>query len=275
MNLRNCLLAVLAVFFSANVNAGTVDVRFANGEIDGESFSVTAQIRAADTDLKIGTATVFFSYNLEAVANPSFEGIHFTGTYPCAEGGTFAPYESSFNKLEINGQGEGNYAILLNSANNGCPVVNEEWIDVARFTFDLVSAGEPLGLDIHANYTGFNTDLNDGSLHDKGVFTGLVDVTANEAVSTSNELASEVYSTMDLYPIPAQDAINVEFSTSVESVGIIVYDILGKEIKTEDRKTKAGANNFRIDVSDFENGTYFLKLVNDGVSITRQFLVVE
>ncbi len=275
MTFKNCLLAIVALFLVANLQAETVDVRFANSEIDGDKFSVVAQIRAADNDLKIGTATIFFSYNLEAISNPAFESIHFNNTYPCADNGNFAPYESSFNKLEINDRGEGNYAILLNSANNGCPTVNAEWIDVARFTFDLNDAGQALGLDIHANYTGFNTDLNDGSMHSKGVFTGLTEVTAMDAVATSTELASDVYSSMDLYPIPTTEAVNVEFTSTASTSEIVIYDILGKEVRTEERKTKNGMNNLRIDVSDFENGTYFLKLVTDGVSITRQFLVVE
>lgn len=167
-----CLKATIAVVLLsflgiAQATAGTVNLRFANSNCTGTQYCTTVQMQASTGSLKVGNGTVFFSYNTQSIANPTFTALNFDS----ADGYGFAP---QFFSLETGNSGEGNYNILLGSA-AGSPSlsVTTEWVDVAQFCFTVVSTAQTPNLQFVNTYTGFNSEANaPASSHTLGTTTG-------------------------------------------------------------------------------------------------------
>lgn len=79
------------------------------------------------------------------------------------------------------------------------------------------------------------------------------------------------------YPVPATDNINVElFSNAVASVEVNICDVSGKIAKSLGVQTlSAGGNAISADVSDLNNGFYFMSVVGNGSKVSYRFSVVK
>lgn len=78
-----------------------------------------------------------------------------------------------------------------------------------------------------------------------------------------------------LYPNPTSGWVNVEVNAVTEqSVVIKFYDIVGKEVYSEEVGLQSGIFSRQIDLSFLSSGTYFLKVIHDGSNEVRK-LVME
>lgn len=78
-----------------------------------------------------------------------------------------------------------------------------------------------------------------------------------------------------LYPNPTSGWVNVEVNAVTEqSVVIKFYDIVGKEVYSEEDGLQSGIFSRQIDLSFLSSGTYFLKVIHDGSNEVRK-LVME
>ncbi|MGB0838711.1 MAG: T9SS type A sorting domain-containing protein [Chitinophagales bacterium] len=268
------LLTLCFVLCTTASYAGVLDIRFNNAELtpneDGTStYCVDVQIKSQDIGLEIGSATVFFDYNTDAIARPVFNSLNFNNENTCAS--TLAPYQNSFNYLEMGTKGEGNYAILLNVPNQGCPTVTDaEWVDVAQYCFDVIDPNQEVGLSINTKYTGFNTDANDGNQHAIGLVENIdeVTVTAIEETAASNGL--------NIFPSVTNDMITVDYSAQGNTkVSITVYDMVGRVLQNQEANLVAGAQKTQISLAAYGNG-YYLVEVNDGENtISEKVLLMK
>ena len=82
--------------------------------------------------------------------------------------------------------------------------------------------------------------------------------------------------TSNIYPNPATNEVNVIFMTSVQSqVQINVIDITGRLVMTQHVQSDIWETQVRLDISDLQNGYYFVE-VNDGtVSTTSKLNVMK
>ena len=77
-----------------------------------------------------------------------------------------------------------------------------------------------------------------------------------------------------VYPNPANDYTSIAISLDkTEKVILTIVDLLGKEISKEEKVLFSGGNTERLDVSNFQNGVYFINL-QVGNKITTQKLVI-
>ena len=77
-----------------------------------------------------------------------------------------------------------------------------------------------------------------------------------------------------VYPNPANDYTSIAISLyKTEKVILTIVDLLGKEISKEEKVLFSGENTERLDVSNFQNGVYFINL-QVGSKITTQKLVI-
>jgi pyrimidine operon attenuation protein/uracil phosphoribosyltransferase len=74
---------------------------------------------------------------------------------------------------------------------------------------------------------------------------------------------------MAIYPVPAKDIINVEF-VGIENYQINLYNSLGQKIKTAQNLE---VDKLALDVSNIDNGLYFLEFIKDGQRDTRKIIV--
>jgi len=77
-----------------------------------------------------------------------------------------------------------------------------------------------------------------------------------------------------IYPNPANDYTSIAISVDkTEKVTLTIVDLLGKEISKEEKVLFSGKSTERLDVSNFQNGVYFINL-QVGNKITTQKLVI-
>lgn len=79
---------------------------------------------------------------------------------------------------------------------------------------------------------------------------------------------------IDIYPNPTIDKINVEFEVrKVSNINFKLYNLLGQNVLSHQKMFSAGHSKQQIDVSGFVSGIYFLKLQNGDHSTTHKIIV--
>ena len=156
-----CMSIMLA--FTSQVNAGVVNVQFANPTVNcvagvPTTFCVTLQVRAQTGTFKIGNSTAFFQYNANTINNP-VKTAGSDAAFSTGSGYGFAP---QFSSLEQGNIGEGNFNVLL-GAGAGTPttdVTSTAWSNMAQFCFTIVNSAGTANISFNTTYTGFNDQTN-------------------------------------------------------------------------------------------------------------------
>lgn len=94
------------------------------------------------------------------------------------------------------------------------------------------------------------------------------------SITGGNSAVKEIkYSPLEIivFPVPASNGLNVQFSKPVKGVSIHVYDILGKEKDVNTEWSKAGSLA-SLDISGMSNGVYFVRMNVEGKDITKKFI---
>lgn len=91
-------------------------------------------------------------------------------------------------------------------------------------------------------------------------------------VSTEDE---EVVNTLKLYPNPAQDMVQLDFTLNRPSaMEISIFDLTGKKLKSiETTRYAAGPNNLQMNTSDLPNGAYIVELRGDQINKSMKLLL--
>jgi hypothetical protein len=97
----------------------------------------------------------------------------------------------------------------------------------------------------------------------------------SNAVNVPLSIEELDFVSVKIYPNPADDLINLEFDseTGVNYL-MIVMDITGKRIFTENYQSQKGNNRKTIDVGDFESGIYFIQ-IKDESGKTSHFRILK
>ena len=93
-------------------------------------------------------------------------------------------------------------------------------------------------------------------------------------ITGGNSAVKEIkYSPLEIivFPVPASNGLNVQFSKPVKGVSIHVYDILGEEKDVNTEWSKAGSLA-SLDISGMSNGVYFVRMNVEGKDITKKFI---
>ena len=82
------------------------------------------------------------------------------------------------------------------------------------------------------------------------------------AVNVSDSRIDDQKVTMDVYPNPVLNQINIDLETEFDSdIDGGIYDAIGQVIKKVDRNNvSAGLTSLKVDVSDLPAGTYLLRM---------------
>lgn len=81
------------------------------------------------------------------------------------------------------------------------------------------------------------------------------------------------------YPNPASQQLTVQYAVpdqvSPATVSLRLYDMLGRKVRTIERKSRAGRYSQTLDVSDLSSGTYLLRLMNGTASTSTRVTIVR
>ncbi len=94
------------------------------------------------------------------------------------------------------------------------------------------------------------------------------------------EIPTEEFSPIteiDLYPNPASDRVYLNYnSTKVASTSIEVFTITGRRVHAETMKSVVGDNLLSLNISDFSNGTYLVRVISkDSDPIIKKLQVIR
>jgi hypothetical protein len=90
----------------------------------------------------------------------------------------------------------------------------------------------------------------------------------------ADEIEISTSDDMRIYPNPANAELFVECgSLSGGHVQLRISDLLGKEIQLNSFEAVEGLNQFKMDVSQIQNGIYFVEIVSNQTSITGKLVI--
>ena len=178
LNQYNILLIWLCsiIFFAKNATAQTVNLQMiGNLDCENNRYCSTIQIQAADENsFKIGTSSIFFNYNENALAFNNYNSLRFNGSDLCAAGMMSIWAEHAIDGTSL--PNEFMVTLMLLADGNGCPTIdNTQWIDIGEVCFDMVDNAQNPQIVFSELNTNFNSDSpNDGSQAiAKGTFLGI------------------------------------------------------------------------------------------------------
>ena len=85
---------------------------------------------------------------------------------------------------------------------------------------------------------------------------------------------TKLSSTIQLYPNPTNNELNIQFTTARrENVNITVTDLLGREIATVTNSAYEGETHLNFDTHNISKGVYFICFKSGTETITKKFVV--
>jgi hypothetical protein len=82
-------------------------------------------------------------------------------------------------------------------------------------------------------------------------------------IGIKENLTSNLTSNFKIFPNPSTGKYQVTFLTEqTEKLSYSVVNTLGNQLKTGSYQSQTGINNFEIDLSEFTNGVYFIRIFN-------------
>jgi len=144
-------------------------------------------------------------------------------------------------------------------------------ICVGRQTAD--ASGKPTGKDLPvSNVTpwGASTPQNESAIlvyyQASNLFNSKDNVTANRAPTEPISLSTDFF----IYPNPAQQTISVVFQAKAQAINNYrIIDMLGNIIKQEKFSSAT------IDISDLQNGIYYLQLMSKAANKVNKFVILR
>lgn len=133
---------------------------------------------------------------------------------------------------------------------------------------------ESFGNDVGANWTyqfTFNTPGTYNYHCDPHAAFGMVgSVIVNPSTTPNEELAGKI-SSIQLYPNPASQYVELMVPTNYDKIGSLrVYSIAGTLI--DQKVISRNAESFRYDISGFKNGVYFMEIQSGNHKDVMKFL---
>ncbi len=198
-------------------------------------------------------------------------------------GGQYIPggngYSSPFI-YDINN--DGNYEMLVGSNNTGIHFyLGVNPIKGQKFSLHRKVLKDNLTLDADSINQGYFTNialanLDSDSIPDlmignsrgglrfyKTAITGSLDGLPHVVAPKIN---------FTVYPNPAENILNISLENLNESVNFSIINILGVELTSG--KLKKSERNSRLNISEFPQGIYFIKIFNDfGITTSKSFII--
>ncbi|HEY4797964.1 MAG TPA: T9SS type A sorting domain-containing protein, partial [Bacteroidia bacterium] len=264
------------------VAAGTYSVKVtdSNGCIDSTAITLTQPATAVGDSNHVSTITCYGGTASATVY--AFGGVH-PYTYSWAPGG------NSTNSTT--GLTPGTYVVTVRDSNNcrkrdtiiitqpasfivgsdtmlSYPCNNKAWVqvtgNVSGYTFSWSPSGGTKDTATSLCAGVYVVTITNSS-------SGCVQHDTITIISASGIPQYVLDKSIDIYPIPARNQINFRVKdNSFDLTAISVFDVTGKEVLTE--KANRNASLQTIDVSEFAEGTYFLRLTGKGIKTVKFFV---
>ena len=108
--------------------------------------------------------------------------------------------------------------------------------------------------------------------------SGTINVGAYLSANYGMEDMANLISSSNLYPNPASDIVNIDFTlTENRKSDIRIFNALGQQVKiSETIEGIQGVNNFQLNMADMPEGIYYAQiLVEDKVAANKRFIIAR
>ena len=134
------------------------------------------------------------------------------------------------------------------------------------------------GGNLNDKFNAITLDSNNDIIVTGQTFTTAINanyVTVKYGNSTTGINESSFISNITIYPNPTNTSATILFNLlKVENISISIVDMLGREIKnTTTNNLQSGNNKINLDISDLNNGIYFVRINNKKGFVNK--LVIE
>ncbi|MFN5355069.1 MAG: fibronectin type III domain-containing protein [Bacteroidota bacterium] len=279
--------------------------------VSGSTTSVTLSVLTNSATLTGLTAATAYSYTVQAICSGSTSAVSATASFTTQAGSCTDTYESNESRttakvIPLNTDISARIGTstdkdwfrfaTVSGATNLRVVLDQLPADYELELYS--SSGKRLARSINSGTTTetITRNTNTASTYYVQVFgyagafnanlcyrlrantSGTAFRTSNQA-EASDEIAvqAEKITTADLFqvfPNPASNDLNVRyFSEANTDITIEIVDMLGKTIYTNRFTSEEGFNTTNIQLNDFNNGIYFVRLNQSGSSEIRKFIV--
>jgi len=235
-----------------NVN-GSLDNTFGTSGIslsDQGNIGGNSEERAVAIDIQIDKKIVVAGYDEDGVRFMVSRYIGCTAVQPTAssnspvnQGATLNLYASTIANATYFWTGPNGF-----SSNQQNPVVSTNATMAMEGTYSVVA-----------------------TVNDCSSIPETTDVTVNPTTSV-NDIADN--SKFLIYPNPSSGIINIEFSdiNNTTKGSLSVYDNIGKIVFSKKLDFKGNTFNTQLDISNYENGIYFIRIENGGNSVIKSIV---
>ena len=179
------------------------------------------------------------------------------------------------NKLLGSGDAMKDVEIMLLDANN----------DPVTYTYSDLNGNYGIGNLPYGTYKGYAEMIN------RTTFPILVTLSAgqdtvtgvNIVVNKDNIVAGIGANSADLadaetnfYPNPASDYTNIILNVkSYTELKVVFHDQLGKQIKIGEYKLVPGVNTISLNISQLNDGIYYVNFISEGMNLNRKFVKIR
>lgn len=88
------------------------------------------------------------------------------------------------------------------------------------------------------------------------------------------EVSESLFNDVNLYPNPANEAVNLAFNLSQEaSFTLMITDVQGRIIQTQSMTRPEGSQLIKIPTSDLESGTYLVHMISPDGKSSKRFVI--
>ena len=157
-------LFIWSVFLIAQptTNQSIYDLQFAEEVVDCEgdapNICVSIQIKSNQEgeSFRIGSHTIFFSYNGLSIQSPSYTSSHFDDSNLCITD-EFAAYHAPAFSFDAN-TAEANFTTIAQQGltEQLCPLVTDEWQEMGIVCFEVIDDTQNTNLQFDASFTTLN-----------------------------------------------------------------------------------------------------------------------
>lgn len=301
--MKQTLLLALCAIFMGSLNAQTVEFEddfegysdgdyvglnsttwttwSANGEGTGEDVTVsTEQAQSGTNSAKFEGTGAAGSIDMMLPLGYFFGEYELTWSYyiPDGFGGYFNGQEAANPGVgwafECYLEDDGTINVISDTQNIGMGSYPQgEWFDI-KLAVDLDNDNAVLtvaGVEIFDNLV-WDTPLGGINFFGTGGQAGdglyyLDDLTVTNMTTSIEEIS--VSPEFNVFPMPANDELNLSWNFGSD-VQAVVFDLSGKTVISQQFNALSTA---KMDVSDLNEGIYFIQLSHDDINITKKIIV--
>jgi len=252
---------IFSIYTNGKGYKDLLDFNKANGSVPEGSLTLAGNVLYGVTN-QGGSFQEGLVFSIHTDGSTYKDILDFSGANGHGPGGSLILAGSTlYGTTELGGTN--NYGTVFSIDTNGTG-----YKDI--FNFNSSDGKQPFCSLTLSGSSLFGTAVNGGAYGDGVLFS-------YSGITGIDQLTALANVDINIFPNPASYKLQYTISTIESSQAkLVILDILGRTMSTETIQLAGGKNSFFKNISDFNNGVYFLQVSTpSGHSIQKKFIVIQ